>query len=81
MTRRWNVGSRYGEMGEMFFQLLHNDPFAKHWYYDSEGNKTYTMLKKRNPIMEGFRKKRSFMAPRLRIHRARPRRGGVFLGC
>ena len=56
VTRRWNVGSRYGEMGEMFFQLLHNDPFAKHWYYDSECNKLCTMLKKRNPFMEGFRK-------------------------
>ena len=28
----------------------------ENWYYDSEGNKTYTMFKKRNPIMEGFRK-------------------------
>ena len=54
VTRRWNMSSRYGEMGEMFFQLLHNDPFAKHWYYDSEGNKTYTVLRKRNPFMEGF---------------------------
>ena len=37
MTRRWwNVGSRYREMGEMFFQLLCNDFFAKHWFYDSE---------------------------------------------
>ena len=56
VTRRWNVGSRFGEMDEMFFQFLHNDPFAKHKYYDSEGNKTYTMLMKRNPIMGGFRK-------------------------
>ena len=26
---RWNEGSRCGERGEMFFQLLRNDPFAK----------------------------------------------------
>ena len=47
--------SVWGEMEEMFFQVLHNDSFVKHWYYDSEGNKLCTLLKKRNPIMEGFR--------------------------
>ena len=41
---------------EMFFQSLHNDPFAKHWYYDSEGDTLCTLLKNRNPIMESFRK-------------------------
>ena len=30
----WNDGSRYGKVGEIFFQLLHCDPFVKHWYYD-----------------------------------------------
>ena len=30
----------------MFFKLLHNDPCNK--YFDLEGNKTFTMLKKRN---------------------------------
>ena len=44
VARRWNVGSRCGEMGEMFFQLLHNDPFAKHWFYDSEWNKLCTVV-------------------------------------
>ena len=44
------MGRRNGTMREMFFKLLHNDPFAKHWYYDSEGNKTFTMSRKRNPI-------------------------------
>ena len=49
-------GLSCGEPGEIFFQFLHNDPFAKHWYYDAEGNKLCTMLKKRNPFMESFRK-------------------------
>ena len=35
-------GCRCGELGEIFFQFLHNDPFAKH-----TGNKLCTMLKKR----------------------------------
>ena len=52
----WNEGSRYGLMGEMFFQLLHKDSFAKHWYYDGEGDKLCTLLKKRNPIMESLHK-------------------------
>ena len=50
-ARRWDVGCHYGELGEIFFQFLHNDPFAKH---DAEGNKLCTMLKKRNPFMDGF---------------------------
>ena len=28
----WNEGRRYGKMGGSFFQLLHSDPFVKHWY-------------------------------------------------
>ena len=46
VARPWNEGSRYGQMCAMFFQLLHNDPFAKHWYYDDDGNKLCTLLKK-----------------------------------
>ena len=41
---------------ERFFQFLHNEPFAKHWHCDVEGNKLCTMLKKRNPFLDGFRK-------------------------
>ena len=37
----------------IFFQLLHSDPFEKHWNYDSEGYKLCTL---RCPIMESFRK-------------------------
>ena len=41
------------EMGKLFFQLLHSDPFVKHWYYDAEGYKLCTL---RYPIMKSFRK-------------------------
>ena len=44
VTSRWNVGTRYGEMGEFYFLLPHDDPYEKHWHYDSDGNKTYPML-------------------------------------
>ena len=49
----WNDGRLYGKMGNIFFQLLHRDPFVKHWYYDAEGCKLCTL---RYPIMESFRK-------------------------
>ena len=75
VAKRWNVGSRYGEMGEMFFLSLHNDPFAKHRYFDSEGNKACMMLKKRIPILE-VPESGSFTGRGLLC-----RRGGVFLGC
>ena len=38
-TKCWNDGRRYGKMGDIFFQLLHSDPFVKHWYFDAEGYK------------------------------------------
>ena len=56
VTSRWNVGSHSGEMGEFFFMLLHTDPHEKHRHADSDGIKTYTMLKKNNPFVAGFRK-------------------------
>ena len=40
---------------EFYFLLLRNDPYEKHWHDDSDRNKTYTMLKKNNPFMAGFR--------------------------
>ena len=49
----WKDGRRYGEIVNIFFQLLHSDPFVKHWYYDAEGYKLCTL---RYPIMESFRK-------------------------
>ena len=42
-----------GKMGDIFFQLLHSDLFAKHWYYDDEGFESCTL---RYPIVERFRK-------------------------
>ena len=36
----------------MFFQMLHSDPFVKHWYYDGEGYKLCTL---KYPIKESFR--------------------------
>ena len=56
VTSPWNVGNRFGEMGEFYFLLLRNDPHEKHWHYDSDGNKTYMMLKKNDALMEGIRK-------------------------
>ena len=49
----WNDGRRYGKLGKIFFQLLHSDPFVKHWYLDAEGYKLCTL---RYPIMESFRR-------------------------
>ena len=49
----WNEGRRNGKMGDIFFQLLHSDIYAKHWYYDDVGYKLCTL---RYPIMESFRK-------------------------
>ena len=50
VASRCNVGNRYGDMGELHFLLLQNDPYEKHWHYDMNGNKTYAMLKKNNPF-------------------------------
>ena len=55
MTSRWSVGGCHEEIGEFHFLPLQSDPYEKHWHCDSDGNKTYTMLKKNNPLMEGFR--------------------------
>ena len=49
----WNDGRRYGKMDKMFFQMLHSDPFVKHWYYDAEGYKLCTL---KDPLMESFRR-------------------------
>ena len=49
----WNGGRRCGELGKIFFQLLHSGPFVKHWYQDAEGYKLCTL---RYPIVESFRR-------------------------
>ena len=56
MTSLLDRGWPLWEMGEFYFLPPQNDPFKKHWHYNSDGNKTYTMLKKKNSFMEGFRK-------------------------
>ena len=40
---------RYGTKVKIFLQLLHSDPFVKHWYHDVEGYKLCTL---RYPIMQ-----------------------------
>ena len=60
----WNDGRRYVKMGKSFFQLLHSDPFVKHWLYDAAGYKLCTL---RYPIMESFRKM-AFRRPRCSCH-------------
>ena len=38
-ARRWNKGCRYGELGDIFFEFLEDDPFVRQWYRDVEGNR------------------------------------------
>ena len=49
------MGCRYGELGDIFFEFLENDPFVRQWYRDVEGNRACTKLKKNNPFVESFR--------------------------
>ena len=49
----WNDGRRYGKKDKFFFQLLHSDPFEKHWFQDVEVYKLCTL---RYPIVESFRR-------------------------
>ena len=60
VASRWNVGNRCGEMGEFYFLPLQNDPYEKHWHCDMNGDKKYTMLKKNDSFVEGFRKWRLY---------------------
>ena len=55
VARRWNVGCRYGELGDMFFELQENVPLVRQWYRDVEGNKVCTKSKKNSPFVESFR--------------------------
>ena len=63
VARRWNVGCRYGELGDIFFEFLENDPFVRQWYRNVEGNKVCTKSKKSNPFVESFRQW-GFMHPK-----------------
>ena len=52
---RWNVGCRYGELGDIFFEFLENDPFVRQWYRDVKGNSVFTKSMKNKPFVESFR--------------------------
>ena len=47
---------RSGALGDFYFMMLQSDQYATKWHYDLDGNQVYTMLRKRNPIMDSFRK-------------------------
>ena len=53
-ARRWNVGDKNGSLGDTFFWLLKVDLFEKTWHHNEQGRRTYTMLRLRNPIMDGL---------------------------
>ena len=57
VTSRWNVVNRYGALGDFYFMMLQSDQYEKQSDYDSDGNQVYTMSRKRNPIMDSFRRK------------------------
>ena len=42
---RWNVGDKYGLLGDTFFWLLKMEQFEKSWNCDEQGRRTYTMLR------------------------------------
>ena len=49
-------GNRCGALGNFFFLMLQSDQYEKQWHYHTDGNQVHTMLRKRNPIMDSFRK-------------------------
>ena len=55
-ARRWNVGDRYGALGDTFFWLLKMAQFEKTWHHDEQGRRAYTMLRLRNPIVDSIRR-------------------------
>ena len=55
-ARRWNVEGRHGALGDTYFWLLKMEQFEKTWQHDGQGGRTYTMLRLRNPIMDGIRR-------------------------
>ena len=52
--RCWSVGCRFGELGDLIFEFLENDPLVWHWFRDVKGNKTRYVRSERR-IMESFR--------------------------
>ena len=74
-ARRWNAGDSCG--GHILL-ATENDQFEKTWHYDEQGRRTYTMLRPRNPIVDGVRRFRLHLPPEGTADR-RPRRGGFDL--
>ena len=52
---RWKVGDRCGLLEDAFFWMLNMEQFEKKWHCDPHGRRVYTMLRFRNPIMDGIR--------------------------
>ena len=56
-ARLWNVGDRYGALGDTFFFLMSNAKlFEKTLHCDEQGQRTYTVLRLRSPNMDSIRK-------------------------
>ena len=56
VTCRWNGENRHGALGYAFFMMLKLDQYKKVWHLDSDGNRVCTLLRMRNPFMEGIRR-------------------------
>ena len=55
IARRWNAGCRSGELGDIFFEFLENDPFVRHRHHNAQCNKLCTLLKKCDPFLDSVR--------------------------
>ena len=53
MASRWNECDRYDP--HVFFTLLKLELYRELWHYNRDGNRVYTLVRKRIPIMEGIR--------------------------
>ena len=36
VTRRWNIGNRYGALGDFYFMMLQSDQYEKQWHCESD---------------------------------------------
>ena len=55
-ARRWNVGDRYGSLGDTFFWMLKMEQSEKTRQHYEQGRRVYTMLRSLDPIMDGIRR-------------------------
>ena len=54
VASRWNECDRYGPLGHVFFTLLKLEQYRELWH-DRNWNRVNTSVRRRIPIMEGFR--------------------------